>query len=220
MNPTRRNLLKGMSLGASSVLLSPFARRLAAENSDRVESPTRFVFVLEGNGFNPQHAQPASIPRKKSAQSRNDAAKLEDISLDTHDLPGPLSPLKEFKDRLTIIQGLSGRVCGGGHSNNFGALGVYSSKSGAMAETIDMALARALPSTFNQIGLGISDKAEHSIIYNTSAMARGKKTPTQCRPDLAFQQLFGSVAGGNAAKAFQANNNLLDFMVDDVKRLE
>ena len=176
--------------------------------------------MIEGNGFDPNQAQPATIKRKKSAQSQNDVGELQDISLQGHELSEATQPLNRFKDRLTIIQGLSSRICGGGHSNNFGALGVYSSKAGAYGETIDMALAKALPATFSQVGLGISDRPEHTIIYNTSALARGKKVPTQCRPDLAYQTLFGSVAGGDAAKAFKTKTNLLDFMVDDVKRLE
>ena len=215
----RRDVLKGLTLGTSTTLLSPFVNRLAAEESGMAQ-PRRFVFVVEGNGFNPPQAQPRTIKRKKNAQSRNDVPTLEDIPLGEHELSEAMQPLNEFKDRLTVIQGLSSRICGGGHSNNFGALGVYSSKAGAYGETIDMALAKALPSTFNQVGLGISDKPEHTIIYNTSALARGKKVPTQCRPDLAFQLLFGSVAGGDAAKTFQARTNLLDFMIDDVKRLE
>ena len=219
MNSSRRNLLRGLSLGTSSVLLSPFLQRLAAEESGTF-SPRRFVFVIEGNGFDPNQAQPATIKRKKSAQSQNDVGELQDISLQGHELSEATQPLNRFKDRLTIIQGLSSRICGGGHSNNFGALGVYSSKAGAYGETIDMALAKALPATFSQVGLGISDRPEHTIIYNTSALARGKEVPTQCRPDLAYQTLFGSVAGGDAAKAFKTKTNLLDFMVDDVKRLE
>lgn len=219
MTATRRQLLRGVTLGASSVLLSPFVHRLSAETRGNYH-PKRFVFVMEGNGFNPNQAQPATIPRKKSAQSRNDVDELQDIPLADHKLSEAMQPLNEFKDRLTVIQGLSSRICGGGHSNNFGALGVYSSKAGAFGETIDMALAKALPSIFPQVGLGISDKPEHSIIYNTSVLERGKKVPTQCRPDLAYQQLFGSVADGDAAKSFHAKTNLLDFMVDDVKRLE
>ena len=47
-------------------------------------------------------------------------------------------------DRLTLLQGLSGRICGGGHSTAFGALGVYPGvKKGPMAETLDCALARS-----------------------------------------------------------------------------
>lgn len=219
MSVTRRHWMKGLSLGASSVLLSPFVNRLAAEDSV-AGPPKRFVFIMEGNGFNPLQAQPKTIPRKKNAQSRNASPKLEDIRLDEHELSDAMQPLSEFKNRLTVIQGLSSRICGGGHSNNFGALGVYSSKAGAFGETIDMRLAKALPSIFPQIGLGISNRPEDSIIYNTSAIAPGKKVPTQCRPNLAFEQLFGSVAQGNAAKTFSAKSNLLDFMVDDVKRVK
>ena len=219
MHTTRRNLLQGMSLGASSVLLAPFMNRLKAENAGS-SNPRRFVFVMEGNGFNPAQAQPSTIPRLKSAQSRNDVSQLQDMKLENHSLSEAMQPLNEFKNRLTVIQGLSSRICGGGHSNNFGALGVYSSKAGAFGETIDMALAKQLPSIFPQVGLGISDKAEHSIIYNTSAIAKGKKVPTQCQPHLAYQQLFGSVAEGAAVDEFHAKTNLLDFMADDVKRLQ
>lgn len=219
MTIVRRELFKRFALGSSSVVLAPFVQRLQAE-ADESYQPKRFVFVIEGNGFSPNHAQPATLKRKSNAQSRNDVPELLDVDLREHKLSEALSPLEKFKDRTTIIQGLSGRICGGGHSNNFGALGVYSSKAGAFGQTIDMALAEAVPATFAQVGLGISDRPEHTIIYNTSAFSRGKKVPNQCRPDLAMQQLFGSVAAGDAAGAFQAKTNLLDFMVDDVKRLE
>lgn len=213
----RRNLLKGISLGASSILLSPFTRSAHAMVGSN--QPRRVVFVVEGNGFNPNHAQPKTIKRKKSAQSQNDAPRLEDIPLKDHQLSDAMSPLEPFKEKLTVIQGLSSRICGGGHSNNFGALGVYSSKAGAFGQTIDMALAEQIPSIFPQVGLGISDKPEHSIIYNISARAKNKMMPIQCRPDLAYQQLFGSVAEGNAAAAFRSRSTLLDFMIDDVRRV-
>ena len=83
-----------------------------------------------------------------------------------------------------------------------------------------MALARALPAIFPQVGLGISAVPEHAAIYNCSASGRGKKIPTQCRPDFAFQQLFGSVAQADNRKAFDADTNLLDFMSGEVRRLE
>ncbi|MCA9080865.1 MAG: DUF1552 domain-containing protein, partial [Planctomycetaceae bacterium] len=219
MKTNRRDWLRGCTLGTSTMLLAPFLRRLHAEQGGK-RHPGRFVFVIEGNGFDPYQAQPATIPRQKNAQSQNSVETLQDIALAEHELSEAMQPLNEFKDRLTVVQGLSSRVCGGGHSNNFGALGVYSSKAGALDETIDLALSRQLPAIFPQVGLGISDKSEHSIIYNTSACGPGKKVPTQCRPDLAYQQLFGSVAQGAAAEAFQAKTNLLDFMVDDVRRLE
>jgi hypothetical protein len=44
--------------------------------------------------------------------------------------------------------------------------------------------------------------------------------PTQCRPDLAYAGLFGSVAGGAARQEFIARGNMLDFLRDDIKRAE
>jgi hypothetical protein len=71
--------------------------------------------------------------------------------------------LAPFQDRLAIVQGLSGRICGGGHSNNFGAPGAHPSKAGAAGEMIDLALARALPAIFPHIGPGISGRPEHTV---------------------------------------------------------
>jgi hypothetical protein len=220
MSVSRRELLRGVSLGAGAVLLSPVVQQLQAEARGQTGRPKRFVFVLEGNGLNPDQVQPVGIPRQRDAQSRNSVSTLQDLPLAPHELPEALQPLAPFKDRLTIVQGLSGRVCGGGHSNNFGALGVYSSKKGPAGETIDAALAKALPGIFPHVGLGISDRPEHNIIYNCSAWGPGQALPTQCRPDLAYNALFGSVAGGDGQQAFQAKTNLLDFLVDDIKRLE
>lgn len=216
MNVSRRNLLKGFSLGTSSLLLSPLAARLEAEAAGKQSKPKRFVFVVEGNGLNPEQVQPEGIERKKHHQREQ----IVDLPLSDHKLPSALEPLADFKDRLTILQGLSGRVCGGGHSNNFGALGAYSGKAGAHAETINAALAKAVGGIFPHVGLGISDRPEHSVIYNCTALERGKKLPTQCRPDLAYNALFGSVGEGAAQQEFVAKNNLLDYMIDDVKRLE
>ncbi len=220
MAVSRRHLLAGASLTAGGMLLGPIAEKLRAEAVGRPVRPLRFVFVLEGNGLNPEQVQPTDIPRKKNAQSRNDLDTLEDRPITADTLPTALEPVAEFADRLTVIQGLSGRICGGGHSNDFGALGAYPSKAGPAGRTIDLALAEALPAIFPQVGLGISDRPEHTIIYNTSALGPGQKVPTQCRPDLAYNTLFGSVAGGEAGRALSAKQNLLDFMVSDIQRVE
>lgn len=215
-NMNRREILKGMSLGAGTLLLSPVLSQLQAQANGSPQRPKRFVFVVEGNGLNPDQIQPLGISRPRQHQR----TELRDIPLADHQLPRALEPLQPFKNRMTIVQGLSGRVCGGGHSNNFGALGVYSSKQGPAGQTIDMALAQLIPGIFPQVGLGISDRAEHSIIYNCSAIGPGRAMPTQCNPMLAYNNLFGSVAQGSARQAYNAQNNLLDFMREDVRRVE
>ncbi len=219
MNHSRRRLLKGLTLGTSSVLLTPFLQRLKAEAADAY-APRRFVFIMEGNGFDPEHAQPQTIGRDIGSDGHNSASAIRDVPLAGHTLAQAMQPLSEFRDRLTIIQGLSGCICGGGHSNSFGALGAYPGHAGAFEETIDLALARTLPAIFPQVGLGISQNPRDTAIYNVSASARGRKVATQCRPDLAHGRLFGSVADNTSAGLFMAQTSLLDFMVDDVKRVQ
>ncbi len=219
MAVTRRDLLKGVTLGSGATLLAPVLSQVQARADGR-PAPKRFVFVLEGNGCQPEQVQPTTIERKRNSYNQNNFDALQDVKLADHTLPAALEPLAAFKDRMTIVQGLSGRVCGGGHSNNYGALGVYSGKAGAFDETIDAALAKALPGVFPHVGVGISDRPTDAIVYNVSAWGPQKKLPIQCRPDLAYNTLFGSVAGGDGRKAFDARTNLLDFLADDVKRVE
>ena len=213
----RRTFFRGATLGAGSVLLAPLLQQLSA--APNAAKPKRFVFVMEGNGFSPMQAQPVTIPRAKHSHGHTNNDALEDLALAGHELPESIAPLKPWQDRLCIVQGMSGRVCGGGHSNNFGALGCYSAKSGPAGETIDLALARSLPAIFPQIGLGISDRAEHTVIYNTSALGPDQPVPTRCRPDLAYDEFFGSAAEGGAKAKFMQRGNLLDFMADDVRRV-
>ncbi|HXG60890.1 MAG TPA: DUF1552 domain-containing protein [Planctomycetota bacterium] len=219
---TRRQFLKGVSLGAGSFVLAPVWNQILAQASGTAHRARRFVFVVEGNGLNPPQIQPVGLPRKKEAER----TELVQKPLAPHALPKALEPLEPWKDRVTILQGLSGRVCGGGHSNDFGALGCYPAKGGvgtsgsARGETIDAALAKKLGGVFPLVGLGISDRREHTLIYNCSAWDQGRPLPTQCRPDLAYAQLFGSCAEGSAQQEFLSTGNMLDFLLDDLRRLE
>lgn len=225
----RRDLLKGISLGTGSLLLSPVLSQLQAQAEGKPGLRKRFVFVVESNGVRPEQMAPSGIKRKPRHQRAfNGPEELLDVSLKDRDLPVSLQPIQKWKDRVTIVQGLSGRVCGGGHSNNFQALGAYGRGRGSgggesssiLDETIDGALAKAIPGIFPHIGLGISKRLENSVIYNVSAIGPNKGLPTMCKPDQAYNALFGSVAKGSAKEEFNAKNNLLDFLKEDIKRVE
>jgi len=220
----RRDALKGLSLGAGSVVLAPMLARLQAQAAGVAQQPKRFVFVVESNGFTPQQAAPEGYERKSRHQrplAGNDH--LIDFSLADQKLPPALDPLMPWKDKLTILQGLSGRISGGGHSNNFSALGCFPAQGESKTiagPTVDGALAKLLPGIFPHIGLGISKRLENSVIYNVSALAADKGLPTMVKPDQAYAALFGSVADGAAKEEFAARNNLLDFLREDVRRVE
>ena len=214
----RRRFLKGVTLGAGAFVLGPLLRRLEAEAAgDPGASPRRVVFVIEANGLFPHHVRPEGIERPKGGVER-----LINESLATRELPDPIGPLAPFKDRLTLLEGLSGRIAEGGtggHSTNYGALGCYPGSKGPMAQTVDAAIAAALPGVIPHIGLGIHSRAEVSVHYSVSAVGPGKPLPIQCKPELAAQALFGSVTGGDAREAFDLRTHLLDFMAEDVSRI-
>lgn len=220
----RRDALRTLGLSAGATLLTPIISRLKAQAAGTPVTAKRFVFVVESNGVRPEQLAPSGITRKpRDQRPLNGPAELLDVTLADRDLPFSLEPIAPWKNKTTILQGLSGRICGGGHSNNFGALGCFPTPRegrNITDETIDGALARAIPGIFPHIGLGISKRLENSVIYNVSALAPNKGLPTVCKPDQAYAALFGSVAEGAARQEFAARNNLLDFLREDAKRAQ
>ncbi|MEX0866799.1 MAG: DUF1552 domain-containing protein [Pirellulales bacterium] len=222
---SRRSLLKGLSLGAGGFLFGPMLARLEAEAAGISTRPCRFVFLVEGNGLWSHHVQPVGLeritqtvnPGYRKVNGRDD---LQDVKLSDYALPESLEPLAEFQDRLSIVQGLSGRICGGGHSNEYGGLGCYPNKGGPRAETIDAALARNVPAIHRHVGLGISRDDGGDIVYDCSAAGPNQKVPIYINPALAYESLFGNILRGNPADEAKAQRYLLDYVVDDVKRLE
>lgn len=218
---TRRSALKGLTLGAGAALLHPILTQLAAHAAGASSAVRqRFVFVVQSNGINPNHLLlPGMAPRKNNDLPKNE--RVEETALAEQELAAPIAEFAPYKDRLTILQGLSGRIAEGGtggHSTNHGALGCYPGNQGPMGQTIDCALGEASPGVIQNVALGILSRLEHTLNYQLSASAPGKALPIQCSPEQAFKGLFGSVTGGTSRQAFDRQTNLLDFMADDVRR--
>ena len=213
---TRRSFLRTTT---GSLLLAPLLAQLKAQAAGAARPP-RFVFLVEGNGLPPGQITPLGIKRG------NKSPNMVSQSLVDLELPPSLQPIKPYQDRLTVVNGLSGKIAGGGHSNDFGALGCHNCGSGVgnsgtpQGETIDVALGKKLGGIFTQVGLGISDRESHNIIYNCSAWGKSQPLPTICHPTTAYGHLFGSVAGGDSLAKFNAKTNLLDYLAEDVRRLE
>ena len=211
----RRSFLKNATLGAGAVVLQPVLRSLAAEANGKA-APRRIVFFLEGNGMSPDHIQPLGLERPG-----NGSDKLIDDSLAKYKLPDPIGALSPFRDRMTIIQGLSHKIASGrGHSPEYGSLGCYSGAAGPIAQTIDAALAAKLPSVVPHLGLALTPGAGQIVSYSSSVTSKGKPLPYHCQPELAFQTLFGSAAGGEAAKIPFLRKKLMDYMSADIKRIQ
>jgi hypothetical protein len=221
----RRAILKGVSLGAGTVVLQPFLNAIAAEARGETPPP-RVIFLLESNGLYPSYVQPVreaagQTPDKPTLirdGQRAFADRLADISLRDHVLPEALAALAPYKDRVTVIQGLSGPD-NPGHGGGFSTLGCFDRRLGAVRQTADCALGEKLSKVIPVVGLGVSPNPDVCFITNSSVTAPRRPLVTHCQPTLAFQALFGSVAGGQAGRRFAARTALLDWIRGDIGRV-
>ena len=213
----RRTLLKRFSACAGGVLLTPFLRKLEAQEKGTYRPAKRVVFVLFGNGF-PEFG---SVPKGVSLEVKE----TQQIPLDQHELPFDIEPFKPYKDRLAIVHGLRGGRVMPYHGGGFGSLSGLFNGAGTerftkvAGESIDAAIARKLPGIFPILNLGIDPGSPFTQAhYCSSAWGAGRPIASQCRPELAYQSLFGSI--GATKNDFASRRNLLDLMSGDIKKLE
>ncbi|WP_202921470.1 DUF1552 domain-containing protein [Anatilimnocola aggregata] len=209
--------MQQFSVGAGGMLLTPFLQKLEAQERGTYRTPKRVVFVLFGNGF-PEFG---SVPTGVSLEVQE----TQQIPLDQHELPFDIEPFKPYKDRLAILHGLRGGRVMPYHGGGFGALSGLFNGAGTerftkvAGESIDAAIARKLPGIFPILNLGIDPgSASTQAHYCSSAWGPGRPIASQCRPELAYQSLFGSI--GATKNDFASRRNLLDLMSGDIKKLE
>lgn len=212
MQINRRTFFRGTTLGLGGLYLSPFVRQLDAAVASSTKS-ARVLFFVQGNGVYPAEIQPSGIELPRQPET------LEDRTLADHEMSMSMQPLTPWVDRLTMIQGLSGKIARGSHNSGFAALGCWPMGKKAYGETIDAALARNLDGIYPHVGLGSSNDPA-SMTYNVTSIGRGKAAPTLLNPVLALNQYLSAGLTGRARKQFDADTNLLDFMADDVKRMQ
>jgi hypothetical protein len=210
---TRRTFFRGAALGLGGLYLAPFLRDLAAADGVPQSRPARVLFFVQGNGIYPAEIQPSGIERPRDPKT------LEDRPLSDAQLAFSLEPLAPWQKQLTLLHGLSGRVARGSHNSGFAALGCWPFNKKDYGETIDAALARQLGGIYPHVGLGASNDPS-SMAYILTSAGRGKALPTLLNPVIAHQQYFAAGASGEARKQFDVDTNLLDFMADDVKRMQ
>lgn len=235
---TRRHLLKRLTLGSGSVVLSPLINQLAAQAARTKDFPQRFVFVVKSSGLPPGHIVPTSfaddyVVHQKSVAAGTgidyssgvqlkDGDKLVNRPLKDAVLNDSMRSLDPFKDRLTILQGLSGNMVRGGHTSGYGAMNCLRN---LMAETIDHKMSRLYPSVFPHLVLStvtatLYSRLADSVCYpGISAASKTKALPFHGSPVQAYQSLFGSVATGKDREKFESRGNLFDYLAEDVKAM-
>ena len=163
------------------------------------------------------------VPTELEALGTGKSDKMIDKSLSELTLNESMAALKPYQDRMSIIQGLSSGVCKGGHSGSYGVLGSYTAdwNGPPRLPTVDAILAKQFPAIFPHLAFHVGNDAADQLQYlHISAQGKNARTPAYASPLLGYKDVFGAVATGDKAKIdAAANRNLMDFLVDDVKRV-
>jgi hypothetical protein len=225
---TRRDLLKKTALGASAALLSPSFASLFADEKTGRQPPMRFIFMHKGNGLFPS----VMVPPNLSNQDMEKEKKKEsfEVSLDKHELPKWMSPLADHKNNMTILQGLSGKMCTTGHHTWQSSLGVYRANerlSSVKWATVDFELAKLFPSPLEHIELACFPNDGGNARGNINAIdkgfsARGPQQPNYAfgSPKVAVDELFKSVSNDESGRIrYELERKVLEFATNDQSNL-
>ncbi len=236
----RREFLQGLSLGGGALAMAPFLSSLRAQAAGDADAlPKRFVFVVKSSGVDKYNLVPEGLTNnfvdessgaKLGNRGRREGA-LVDASLSDHQLPQKLQMLEEFKDRLTIIQSLSGVGFRGNHTKGFGTLSLHDSETVAVAPTLDCMLGMHLSQgPYPMYGMAMNGRLlesdnwpEDNYCYpNLSAYGAAKPVAYQASPRKAYLELFGAAVASpeQLKKKLALGGNLLDFLTDDARRVE
>jgi hypothetical protein len=226
----RRTLLKLLGTGAGAALLAPLLTRLG--HADTPTDP-RFVFFVEGNGFEPVTVL---TPSTRAALDASMAAPIGtarywprnyrhtspiETSGDLDQAPA-LQDLGTLASKAAVVLGLSSKITGGGHTGYHGVLSsTRTSGARPSGETIDAHLARnpLLGGTaFDALRLGYVSYFHYQdadLDFGTCASGAGVAVPLVRNPLQAFEMLFGAVTD---RAGFDRAGRILDFARDDVRR--
>ncbi len=224
---TRRDFLKTAAWGTSAALMSPYLSQVSAESNDG-QPPQRFIFMHKGNGIFPSVMTPPSLS-KQDLEKENKKESFE-VSLDKHDLPNWMRSLDDHKEHLTILQGLSGKMCTNGHHSWQSCLGVYAATerlSSIKWATVDFELAKLFPSPLEHIELACFPSDGGNARGNINGIekgfsARGAQQPNYAfgSPKVAIDELFKSVSQSESGRIrYELERKVLEFAANNQSRL-
>ncbi|XZE56507.1 DUF1552 domain-containing protein [Planctomycetaceae bacterium SH139] len=215
---TRRNFLSSSLAGIGALSL---ASQSLSANSASSRPPRRFIFMHKGNGLLPESLMLPTFQQEQLDAERRRAAFEAD--LDEHELPEWMNPLARHKQNLTILQGLSGKMCTTGHHTWCSSLGAYKANerlSTIRWATVDFQLADLFPSPFHHIELACFPSSGGNSRGNINGIekgfsARGPQQPNYAfgSPKIAMQELFKSVSSDQDDQTrYQLERQVLMFL--------
>ena len=214
---TRRTFLKSAAVGATA--FSSLPQKVNALPQQK-KPPMRFIFLHRGNGLFPRVLVPPSL--NKSDMDRETRKEALNLPLVDHELPKWLSPLAAHRGDLTLLQGLSGKMCTTGHHTWCSSLGVYKANervSSIKWATVDFELAALFPSPLEHVEFACfpleGGNARGSLNgISTGFSARGAQQPNYAfgSAKVALRELFKSVSNDKVDQIqSQLSRSMLEF---------
>lgn len=220
----RRDFLKNAFIAMGGLSVAGGMPRLSAAQSNVAgaagKPPMRFIFMHRGNGLFPKVMVPPSFG--SDLMQKENAKEPFEVDLDGHEMPDWMSPLEAHKDNVTILQGLSGKMCTTGHHSWCSSLGVFKAneRPGSIKwATVDFELAKLFPSPMEHIELacfptggGNARGGLDGILKGFSA--RGPQQPNYAfgSPKIAVEEIFKSVSANKEDKVrYELERKVLQF---------
>jgi len=216
---TRRALLQATAATSSGLMFAPWLQTVLGAPTTG-SAPRRLIFVHKGNGLFPQVMVPPSLDNAdKEKEQRKQAFSVD---LQQHELPEWMSPVAEHKSQMTILQGLSGKMCTTGHHTWQSSLGVYKANEALTSikwATVDFEFARMFPSPLEHIELACFPSDGGNARGNINGIekgfsARGPQQPNYAfgSPKIALQELFKSVSSNQSDRVqYELERRVLEF---------
>lgn len=211
----RRKFLTTSLTGAGALTFTPLLNQLYAANAQAISIgqsgvPKRFVFIRKSNGMMPHLLVPPSFSENLKATDAKKGAFEE--SLDKHELPHCVKILEEYKEHVTILQGLSSKMSENGHYSHQSVMGCFKSGGGNVKAlkraTVDCELGKLFPSPFGHVELSFAENAQ-GIVPGLSVPAPYQKNSCYADPITACRELFKCVLNPDMIKS---DNDMLDYL--------
>ncbi len=212
----RRRFLGAFGLTAGAGLLSPLLRSVWADEAG--VAARRVVIVMTGNGI---EGHTLLSPRARAERASLGGAVAEVGAGDLAEAPA-LGALAaggvDLTSKAAVVHGLSNKIAGGGHTALYKAL----SASLERRQTIDSWLAQRLhgEEPFSALRLGTMESSAAKLQYGICLEDSARQLPIIANPADAHASVFGSIASGAGGRAFDVQADLLDFAMEDVKRVQ
>jgi hypothetical protein len=219
----RRDFIRNAFLAMGGISLPGMMPRLSANplgTSAAGAAPMRFIFMHRGNGLFPKVMVPPSFGKEEMEKEKRNLP--YEVDLQSHTLPEWMAPLEAHKENLTLLQGLSGKMCTTGHHSWCSSLGVYKANERASSikwATVDFELAKLFPSPMEHIELACFPTDGGNARGGLDGIAKGFSARGPQQPNYAFggpgiavDEIFKSVsADKNDQVRYQLARKVLEF---------